>query len=114
MRPRWRRTRRCARSCGGTRARVTRSFCGGWRRRRASRHRRARTWRGWIASAGSARQTGRGRVRRVWGGGNGGEGRRREKGGGRGGGGGGAGLKKGRGAPPPRPKKPPPAVDLHK
>jgi transposase len=52
-------------SCGATRARVTRSFCAGWRRRRASRRRRAKTWHGWIASARNARQTRSGRVRRT-------------------------------------------------
>ena len=31
MRRRWRRTRRCARLCGETRARVTRSFCADWK-----------------------------------------------------------------------------------
>src|ERR1017187_2122724 len=65
MRRRWRRTRRCARLCGGTRARVTRSFCGGWRRPRASRHRRAKTWRGWIASARSGRRIRSGRAQRI-------------------------------------------------
>ena len=65
MRRRWRRTRRCARSCGGTRARATRSFCAGWRRRRGSRHRRAKNWRGWIASARSGRRIRSGRAPRM-------------------------------------------------
>src|SRR5207245_929121 len=47
MRRRWRRTQRCARLCGGTRVRVTRSFCAGWRRPQGSQPRRAKTWRGW-------------------------------------------------------------------
>src|SRR2546426_2238963 len=56
MRRRWRRTERCARLCGGTRVRVTRSFCAGWRRPQGSQPRRAKTWRGWIASARSGRR----------------------------------------------------------
>src|SRR3989475_2318924 len=51
MRRRWRRTRRCARLCGATQGRVTRSFCAGWRRPRALRRRPAKTWHGWIASS---------------------------------------------------------------
>ncbi len=47
------------------RARVTRSFCGDWRRPRASRHRRAKTWRGWTVSARSARRIRSGRARRT-------------------------------------------------
>jgi transposase len=50
---------------GGTRARVTRSFCGGWRRPRVSRHRRAKTWRGWIASARSGRRIRSGRAQQM-------------------------------------------------
>src|SRR5437899_11711844 len=42
MRRRWRRTQRCARLCGGTRVRVTRSFCAGWRRPQGSQPRRAK------------------------------------------------------------------------
>jgi hypothetical protein len=61
-RRRWRRMRRCARSCGGTRARVTRSFCVGWRRPRGLRRRRGKTWRDWIASARSGRRIRSGRV----------------------------------------------------
>jgi transposase len=51
--------------CGGTRARVTRNFCAGWRRRRGSQRRRAKTWRGWIASARSARRIRSGRALRT-------------------------------------------------
>src|SRR5712691_10121008 len=65
MRRRWRRTQRCARLCGGTRVRVTRSFCAGWRRSQGSQPRRAKTWRGWIASARSGRRIRSGRVRRT-------------------------------------------------
>src|SRR5665811_2312441 len=59
------RTRRCARSCGATPARATRSFCEDWRRPRASRRRPARTWRDWTASARSARRTRSGGVLRT-------------------------------------------------
>src|SRR3989442_1601144 len=56
---------RCARLCGGTRARVTRSFCAGWRRPRGSKRRRAKTWRGWTVSARNARRIRSGRARRT-------------------------------------------------
>ena len=46
----WRPTRRCATSCGGTRARVTGGCWRAWPRRAASRHPRPRTWRAWTAS----------------------------------------------------------------
>jgi transposase len=48
--------RSIVRLCGGTRARVTRSFCAGWRRPRGSKRRRAKTWRGWTVSARNARR----------------------------------------------------------
>src|SRR6266700_463937 len=65
MPPHWRPTRRCERLCGATRGRATRSFCGGWPRRPAWQRRRAKTWRGWTASARSACRTRNGRVQRM-------------------------------------------------
>src|SRR5271157_5490892 len=62
---RWKPTRRCARSCGATRARATRSFCADWRRPRASKRQATKSWHGWIASARNARRTRSGRVRRT-------------------------------------------------
>jgi len=49
----------------GTRARVTRSFCAGWRRPRGWKRRRAKTWRGWTVSARNARRIKSGRARRT-------------------------------------------------
>ena len=46
MRRRWKRTRRCGASSGGTRANPTRRSCGVWRRRPGWRHRRGRIWLG--------------------------------------------------------------------
>src|SRR5579883_2572753 len=47
---RWKRMQPCARLCGGIRARITRSFCGGWPRNRESQRRPGSRWRSWIAS----------------------------------------------------------------
>ncbi len=44
---------------------IVRHFCAGWRRRRGSQRRRAKTWRGWIASARSARRIRSGRALRT-------------------------------------------------
>ena len=52
MRRRWKRTRRCGASSGGTRANPTRRSCGVWRRRRGWRHRRGRIW---LVSTGPGR-----------------------------------------------------------
>src|ERR1700751_601114 len=47
MRPRWKRMRRCGRSCTGTAGKRMKSSCGGWPKRLGSRRRRGRIWRGW-------------------------------------------------------------------
>ena len=50
-------TRPCVRLCGGRRGRAMRSFCGGWRRPQAWRHRRGSSWRGWTENARSGCRT---------------------------------------------------------
>ena len=59
MRRRWKRTRRCGASSGGTRENRTRRSFGGWRKRPGWRRRRGRTW---LGSTGLGR-TGRRRTR---------------------------------------------------
>src|SRR3954466_7847373 len=51
MRPRWRPTPPCARSCAATAARATGRCWSGWRSRAGSRRRRPRTWSGSPRSA---------------------------------------------------------------
>ena len=53
---RWKRTRRCEASNGGTPGNRTRRSFGGWRRRRGLRRRRARSWRGSTGPGGGARR----------------------------------------------------------
>src|SRR5439155_19174588 len=63
--PRWRRTRPCGRSCGGTRGKDIRSSCSGWRWLRGSRRPRGRTWRGWIGNGRTRDRMRNGSIRTI-------------------------------------------------